>query len=477
VSRSEHGNARDKHDPRDVARKRLIVAERRVEPARPDVAAEALPIEVIDRGPTIHYPALEDLRGLMSRLPAGSLDGISGIDLRLTRRADPEDDVELLPGVYGPPTLGTYQPRGARIQLFAYVYDDAIIERPILEMYLRLQMLTTLVHEIGHHIDHATRTTRGRWRADRTEEREERAEAVEEDWVRAYVVPYVVDTYPTEVAELQRWMCAHGGIAMPLELLCNDDGPVLLEDAFLGLLGDVLRDEPALATKIDFAFNLHYAYHFDLALTVIDGVLASEPTHVDALRWRAHILSHLERHAEADAIARALLERDPGHSPSLWLLRKSALREDDWSALRAITTRQIDLDAERDTVRALRERFSHLYWRTWAALELGDFAAAERDLAAMRSLASTPENDDALQVLTGLCHLRCGRYREAIEVANGRILAGSNEELLEAIRVEATLRSGQKADVAAVCAALRDLGHGHWADRLAAGSWIKRTAS
>ncbi len=398
MSRSEHGNARDKTDPHDVARKlrikRLNLARRR---AAGDAPSALVPIEVLDHGPAIHYPALADLHDLMARLPRGLLEGLGGIDLRLPPLHDLELDraldplvgrlaAELLPGVYAPPTLGAYLPRPARIELFAYVYEHA---DPILALYLRIQMLTAFVRELARHHEHACRTSRARWRDERAKE-----------WVRTYVVRYVEETYPAELAALQRWLVTHGGVPLPLELICFDgDGPTLLATPFVGLVAAVQRGTPEIETKLDLAFNLHYAYHFETALEVIDHVLAVEPGHLDALRWRAHVFEHQGRYAEADAIARTILARDPTHAPSWWVLRANAIRIHDWSGLRAIVTRMLAIDAGIETIRARRDRFSHLYWRAWASLELGDPDAAERDKAALQEMAATLEETASLDAL------------------------------------------------------------------------------
>src|SRR6185436_4288863 len=46
------------------------------------LATDEIPIEVVDEGPWIHYPAApDDLRAVLARLPAGVLDGLGGIRL------------------------------------------------------------------------------------------------------------------------------------------------------------------------------------------------------------------------------------------------------------------------------------------------------------------------------------------------------------------------------------------------------------
>ena len=48
-----------------------------------------------------------------------------------------------------------YFPLSATIRLYAYVYDAALPNREMLEVYLRLRMLSTLLHEIAHHAQDA----------------------------------------------------------------------------------------------------------------------------------------------------------------------------------------------------------------------------------------------------------------------------------------------------------------------------------
>jgi hypothetical protein len=210
MSRSEHATRRDRRGPGDLARKRrvkeLILAERqRPRVALPPVSDDAVPIEVIDHGRFTHYAAsAADLRQVIDRLPPGCVDGLSRIDLRLGPPDDPDADDErvmdpflgrfrheLMPGVFSGRVLGCYSSDAARVQLHAYVYDPAVPDRVIVELYLRLKMLATFVHELGHHHDFSRRVARGRWRADDDEEVEIHAEAIEHAWTRDYVVPYL----------------------------------------------------------------------------------------------------------------------------------------------------------------------------------------------------------------------------------------------------------------------------------------------
>ncbi|MFC1834091.1 hypothetical protein ACFL2Q_05070 [Thermodesulfobacteriota bacterium] len=105
----------------------------------------------------------------MMRLPMGVTEGLADVVLSLGGGADGEPDpyterygCEILPGVFSG-LQGRYYPGDAVIEIHAYVYDSNLADREMWELYLRLRMLSTLVHEFGNHYDHAHRETRGPW--------------------------------------------------------------------------------------------------------------------------------------------------------------------------------------------------------------------------------------------------------------------------------------------------------------------------
>ncbi|MFT3694032.1 MAG: hypothetical protein QM831_12885 [Kofleriaceae bacterium] len=282
MSRSEHGNARDKTDPVDRARKRRIKRLTLAERERwvlPVVPITAIPLLGFDHGPV----SAADLRGVMERLPPGSMTGVACI----AQVPSFELDRSCGDGFATPRTLGDYHPFGARIQLYEYEYPAD----PAFEMYLRLRMLATFVHEVGHHVDCAARFSRHRARGDREEMLEDAAETWEAVWVEEAVLPYIEQAYPTELAAFRAWTIAHAGIEVPLELIVGRDRTILgTQFAFESLLRSVLAQGPLIEAQVDYAFYLHYSYHLELALEILDGVLARDPDHADALKWRRHIL-------------------------------------------------------------------------------------------------------------------------------------------------------------------------------------------
>lgn len=201
---------------------------------------ELIPIEVRDQSEFVHYPvSAEDIRDLLARMPAGIADGLRKITLCLDAEqpdppekpwlAEPKKDpyvgrygFELLPGIFYGWCLGSYFPAKAEIRLNSYIYDPKLPDRSLWECYVRLHMLMTFVHEMGHHYDFTFRIGRGRWRGDKTENAEIYAENMQHQWLQDYVIPFLEDKYAVEVNVLKSWIEDQVGIAISLDLLAGD---------------------------------------------------------------------------------------------------------------------------------------------------------------------------------------------------------------------------------------------------------------
>lgn len=394
----------------ELARKRRIkwyVKEerpRRAAPASPQ-APESIPIRVVDAGECIHYPATPaDILEVMRLLPPGLLSGISSIDLCLgdqkdTHPVEPLPDGgerdpligrlsdEVLPGVFAGRTLAMYSPDRARIRVFAYVYEPTIPHGAGWDLYLRLQMLSALVHEIAHHVDATMRVARGKWCADVEDKNEIYARDRQYDWVRQYVVPYLERTYPDAVQQLDAWVRHHGGTSVPLWILAGDPRSVAkgggitdrgifsMSGALEDLAKDVANSEAIVETRLQFARDLHYVEYYHYALEIIDRVLRTEPDHPEALTLQGDIYVHQERYHLAQTVSQRVVAIDDANSDAWKVLADAYEGLRDWTRLAFAATRILEL------AKASRAGLARaLLQRARARLELGELAAVDVDL-------------------------------------------------------------------------------------------------
>ncbi len=350
----------------ELDRKRLIkrqVRRERKQPVPPAAGTppETIPIEIRDVGPYVHHGLTEeDVRAMLAQLPPQATEGISRIQLSLRREyllqrrlagdlgsgeTDPfigRIGEKLFPGVYCAPILGGYAPRTGRIYVHAYVCDPTAVPMPwpAVEAYLKLQSLSTLLHEIAHHCDRRNRVRRGRWLADRKAAKEHYAEAIEYVWVRELAIPHLERHYADEVSELRRWIAQHGGVEPSLEFFAGDqritakNGFIrisrLTHGAFENWVGENDLSAPLSQQRLAFAEQVHYADEYELCLTIVERVLAEEPGNPVALTWKADTLTHLERHEEARALAQELIRQDRLNSEAWWSCVRAAEHEADW---------------------------------------------------------------------------------------------------------------------------------------------------
>lgn len=202
---------------------------------------ESIPVSVSDAGQFVHFPASsDDIRNVMRLLPRGLLDGLVGIELCLGAeyQRDPsvydlEDGYEpdplvgrigdqMLPGIYRGHCLGYYSRPHSTIRVFAYVYDPEKVDVRLWGVYLRLQMLATVVHEIAHSVDLTTRVAKDRWLADDKSKVEMYAEKLEYSWLMDCVVPYLETTYSDETTVLLNWIEHYGGERISLAMLAGE---------------------------------------------------------------------------------------------------------------------------------------------------------------------------------------------------------------------------------------------------------------
>jgi tetratricopeptide (TPR) repeat protein len=466
---AEERRARLRRARDTLRRKRTIKGQMREEraadatgaPDEPGEPATADTIHIFTRpsGPFVHYPACETgLRAVMRLLPPGILDGVRRITLEpsieyLREQAESEEcepdpltgrhGIEILPSVYCGPVLGTYDCDTATIALHGYVYDrTAMPDCALRELYLHLHMLSTLLHELGHHVDRTSRVARGRWLCIPGDKAEEFAEQQEEVWTREYAVSYLQHRYPDAVRAFEEWTAHYGGVRVlfpqPAESAPDDLFNVGL--AFRELVAAVDAQKPLRETRLGFANGLRYAGCYNEALQSVEFVLADYPNDPEALTAKGFILMCLERHDDAEQAAIAAIEHD-AHCLDAWCILARVYREAGrWDQLETAATQILRLKSE------MWQRNRALADRAAAQIELGDFAAAESDIEELSRQRGKLQPRRAA-VLRAVSLLRQGQYEAALAAAEHLLSSakrhlGSEPELL-ATRVEASHALGR----------------------------------
>jgi tetratricopeptide (TPR) repeat protein len=383
--------------------------------------------------------------------------------------------------------LGVYHGDTARIRLFAYVYDGRMPDRPIKELYLRLHMLATLMHELAHHYDYMARIARGRWRADSSTKKEIYAEKIEHGWVQRYVVPYLEAAYPEEVRALDRWITRHGGTSIPLSLLAGDPrktkerkGARLffgVPGAFERLVEEVIRSE--VTTRFEFARQLHYAEQYAEALAILQRILAEDPGHSEALTLQADIAVHQKEYALAEELCERVLSANPREVDAWLVLADLHWFRRDWGKLHQVATRAVALfDA------GTYDWLKSLGHRARARLELGDVDGLEADLETLAPPWCPRRSAAEAQGLRAVMLLRLGRLEEALQTAFAGLHQFPPERFwrytreLVAVRFEAAHRLGRPSETGELTPRdlerLRWRGYEAWVDRLCAEYGLDR---
>jgi len=281
------------------------------------VDPDEVPIIVERSAPYVFHPAHdEDIREVLRRLPCGSLDGLGEVRLCLylgdsewgPRVRDPFTGRlrrELVPGVFGPSVLGTYTFSTAGIRIHAWLCGPHVAV-PI-AIFLKVESLRTLVHEVAHHFDRTFRRGRPRWDVNERERDEAWAERIEDEHALGIVIPYVVEQYRSECEELAGWVAEHGGAAIdPFELVDAASRP------FLDLVRSVLVGRPRNATRALFARSLHRIGANVYARSILRELLSRRPDDARALAVSACIAQcEAKDFGTAEQLSRRALAADP----------------------------------------------------------------------------------------------------------------------------------------------------------------------
>lgn len=371
---------------------------------------DVLPIEVKEQSEYLHYPASEqDIRALLKRMPQGLIDGLDRINYTLGKfqqrapeesyYAEPVKDPylgrlghEVFGGIYRPSCLGTYFPNKNEIKLYGYIYDPAIENRDLWELYLRLHMLETFIHELAHHYDFASRISRGRWRMDDRDKGEIYAETIAHEWVREYAIPYIQEVYSDQFERLNRWMEKKMGVVLDLSLLAGDSRATAKNDsiristlfkassAFEEFVQDVLAGKDSATSRVQLARELHYAEEYKIALQILDTILSEDTKNIDALALCGDIYEHMKRYSEAIDYAKKALQLDKTDVDAHHVMCDSYAGLKDWESVFKWAFRGLDVADNR------WQYYCFLQDELKAEIELGRIDDAKEALAEIKGL-------------------------------------------------------------------------------------------
>jgi tetratricopeptide (TPR) repeat protein len=409
------------------------------------ITADEVAISFDHRNPFACFPASEaDLRAILSRLPSGVLDGLNGISLSLgaeyqrdrAEEWNEQDPVigrfgfEQLPGVYCGHILGVYFWHVRRIQIYGFV-SATPLEEPW-ALYLRLPMLSTLVHEVAHHEDRMKGWARDRWTGDEKHKTEWYAESRQLLSVETVVIPYLQEAYPAEIALLEDWMRERIGRVLPLRILAGDarirakkHGMYYWRNTFGGSDGafeEFMRavdsGQDMTEARLDLAIGLHRAEELDYTQEIIALILAKHPDHVRTLVRKGWICREQKRYEEALQALEHANRLEPANNEVLNEWAQVYADISSWDRVLVLTTGMINSLADRHV------RRDAITWRgirilqARAYIALGEFAKAQEIIAEFRAIGFASDARLAPKLQVRLCQAKAGGPVQAWQEVN-----------------------------------------------------------
>jgi hypothetical protein len=384
--------------------------------------SKAILVKVIDDGEYIHFPASkEDILGVIERLPYNVVAGIDSINLCLGKEYMEERSEDTLRDsftnricaneerlIFAPPALGTYYTDTCKIFIYAYVYDREQLKLNVIEVYLRLQMLSTLVHEIAHHEDNIFRTSRGKWLGFNDWKCEDYAEFQQMNWAKDAVIPYLMDTYPDEYNALLDWIEKYGGVRISLEKLAGESRGRKIGDkiklvfsasaAVEYLFENIIKGMNEHDAMLEFAKDLHYGDHYEECLVSLDTILKANPKYSDALGVKADTYIHEEEYIKAEETAIECLLIDNKNTDALEALCDVKQHGKDWRGLSEIS--KFGIEAAGNEVYNVR-LFAEMH--IIAALHLKEYEEANKYIKLLPSNGVQLQRKLAFEALVNAC--------------------------------------------------------------------------
>jgi tetratricopeptide (TPR) repeat protein len=425
ANRERHAALLDDLEARHLRKRRMKWAMRQqlspVQFPGAPVTADEVAVSFDRRNPFTRYPASEaDLRAVLGRLPIGAIDGLNGISLSLggeyqreqAEEWNEQDTVvgrfghERLPGAYGGLVLGVCFWDARLIQIYGFVSANPL-EKPW-ALYLRLHMLSTLVHEVAHHEDHMKGWARDRWTGDDEHKTEWYAESRQLLWVETVVIPYLEETYPTEVALLEDWMREHIGLVLPLRVLAGDarirakkHGMYYWrntlggsDDAFEQCVRAIDAGQDNTEARLELAVDLHRAEELDYAQNIITHILVEHPNHVPALIRKGWICREQKSYEESLETLEHANRLEPANNEVLEELAQTCADMGFWDRVLALTAEAMHTFPEHPVRRDAITRRGVRLLQERAYIALGEFTKAQEIIAEFRALCLGCANGD-----------------------------------------------------------------------------------
>jgi len=320
-------------------------------------------IVVYQAGEYLHFPASPaDIAAVFQRLPRELLTGLSSVDLKFEADAHFPDETtqatficdpyygreggEWLPGVYCGSCLGEYITLEQSIGLLGFIYDPALPDRTMWEAHLRFVALSNLMHELAHHVDYRENphVERALWKL----RSEHIAERDQECWTAEYVIPYLLEAYPDEIAIFLLWVEKHAGTSVTLTELIPEPSVHGNEISGHALVRDMARRVAAGAscadTRLLYLRFLDEREEVEQMLPLVEQYIREYPDREEAQVMMATLWFTLGMYEGARSFLASLVKRNPQHQAA-WL----ALIECD------------ELLGDERRIRRTRDRYAKLF--------------------------------------------------------------------------------------------------------------------
>ncbi len=412
----------------------------------PVESPDTIPVQFKDEEEYVHYfTTEEEVRTLLRLLPEDLTHGLQKIEFTIGKEYQKEhykseydeddlDDmdpylnrfgIEVFPNIHSGFVYGTYDPQSTVISCYAFIGSSKSEHWNFISLFLKLQILSTLFHELAHHDDYMRRTRQGRWLKHQKEKVEIYAEKFQHIWGQEILLPYLHKTYPNEIQCFEYWIKEKIKVPFPFESFCKDSrrtmkgGGISLKYFLRDPLGmlcdlflDIENDVPEHEFRRKFAEDLHFTNEFELAIQVIEEILKENPNDLLALTEKADYLHHLERDSEGREIARKVVKQDPDILQAWRVIENTSESLLDWeSALIAYKN-----------IRRLKEKRSpmDLINEARCLLELEQYDEFNKLITQAKEYESIYVHLRA-SGLIAISLLRQNRFQEALDLAQKNI--------------------------------------------------------